>query len=53
MLIRSLAFGILCGATAALFTWTAGAGVLPAFAAYSLGGSLGLLAMALPWAVWR
>ena len=48
MLIRSLTFGILCGATAALFALTAGAGLLLAFAAYSGAGSLGLLAMALP-----
>ena len=48
MLIRSLTFGILCGATAAVFALNAGAGLLLAFAAYSGAGSLGLLAMALP-----
>jgi len=48
MMMRSLTFGILCGATAALVTLTAGAGGLAAFAAYSLAGSLGLVAMALP-----
>jgi hypothetical protein len=48
MLIRSLTFGILCGATAALCALTAGSGVLLAFAVYSGVGSLGLLAMALP-----
>lgn len=47
MMIRSVTFGILCGATAALCMLTAGAGLLLAFAAYSLAGGLGLLAMAL------
>ena len=47
MMIRSLTFGILCGATAALVSLTAGSGVLMAFAAYSLAGSLGLVGMAL------
>ena len=47
-MIRYLTFGILCGATAALFALTTGSGVLVAFAAYSGVGSLGLLAMALP-----
>lgn len=46
-MIRYLTFGVLCGATAALFTLTAGAGVLAAFAAYSMAGSLGLVATAL------
>lgn len=53
MLIRSLTFGILCGATAALVALSSGAGVLLAFAAYSGVGSLGLLAMALPGHVGR
>ena len=48
MMIRSVAFGILCGSVAAFLTATAGAGLLLAFAAYSVFGSLGLLAMALP-----
>lgn len=51
MLIRSLTFAVLCGATAALFALNAGSGLLVAFAAYSGAGSLGLLAMALP-GVW-
>ena len=46
MMIRFVAFGVLCGATAAVCMLTAGAGLLAAFAAYSLVGSLGLLAFA-------
>lgn len=48
MMISFLTFGVLCGATAAVLAMTAGAGMLVAFAAYGLVGSVGLLAMALP-----
>ena len=47
MMIRLLTFGVLCGATAAVFASAAGAGLVMVFAAYSTAGSLGLVAMAL------
>ena len=47
MMIGFVTFGILCGATAAACVLTAGGGLVLAFAAYSLVGSLGLLTMAL------
>lgn len=46
MMMKSVTFGILCGATAAVSCMTAGTGLLPAFAAYSLAGALGMLTMA-------
>ena len=48
-MIRFVTFGVLCGATAAVYMLTAGAGLLAAFVAYSIVGSLGLLAFAMPW----
>jgi hypothetical protein len=48
MMIGFLTFGVLCGTTAAVLALTAGAGIVMAFAAYGLVGSIGLLAMALP-----
>ena len=47
MLIGFLAFGMLCGATAAATVLMSGGGFLLAFAAYSVMGSVGLLMMAL------
>ena len=49
MMISCVAFGVLCGATAAVSMLTAGAGLLAAFAAYCLVGSMSLLAFALSW----
>ncbi|MEO8242350.1 MAG: hypothetical protein ABI832_08545 [bacterium] len=46
-MIRSVTFGVLCGATAAACALGVGANGLTAFAVYSATGSLGLLAMAL------
>ena len=49
MMISCVAFGVLCGATAAVSMLTAGAGLPAAFAAYCLVGSMSLLAFALSW----
>jgi hypothetical protein len=48
MSIGFLAFGFLCGVTAAILVLTAGAGLLAAFAAYSGIGAAGVLLFALP-----
>ena len=48
MMIVFVTFGVMCGATVAALALTAGAGLMVAFAAYALVGSVGLLAMALP-----
>lgn len=50
MSIGFIIFGGLFGLTAAVLTLAAGAGLLAAFAAYSVLGSAGLLLMALQWA---
>ena len=48
MFISFLAFGFLCGVTAAVLTLTTGAGLLAAFAAYAGVGAAGTLLFALP-----
>ena len=48
MSIGFLAFGLLCGVTAAVLTLTTGAGLLAAFAAYAGVGAAGTLLFALP-----
>ncbi|MEO6298571.1 MAG: hypothetical protein ABIO62_02935, partial [Paracoccaceae bacterium] len=47
MLIVFMAFGLLCGATAAILTFAAGAGLVAAFAAYACVGAAGVLLIAL------
>ncbi len=46
-MIRFLTFGMLCGATAAVLTFSAGGGLLMTLFAYGVVGSVGLLGMAL------
>jgi hypothetical protein len=51
MLTGFLTFGILVGLTIALWFLTMGSGPLVAFLAYSFGGSIGLMTMAVAYGI--